>query len=562
MEIRLLGALEVTDRAGEPVEVRGAKERSLLALLALNAGRPVSRDAIVDALWPEGDPESAARSLRVRLSNLRRLLGSESIVRTEAGYALAISGDDVDALRFEDLLGQGRAEDALALWRGEPLAGLSGDWVSREQRRFDELRLRAREEHLAAAIDAGEGAGRVAELQHLVDEDPLRERPRELLMRALYQAGRQAEALELYHQTRKLLDEELGLEPSPQLRDLERAILTHDAQLANPPPAVARPKKRSWRIATLAAVAALLAAALVFWPRAGGAALRLQPNSIGELDPSNGRLTAVEPVGRQPIAIATGLGYVWVANAGDSTVTRLDPRTLETRTIGLPAPPTGIAVGYGAAWVAVAGPELIEITPAGGTTDIPLPLRVAAVTVTGDGILAALSRGPWRESPLLVIDAATHRVVRTGNLDNPAVAAATVTRRAWLVSNDWSGDGRLVAYVLLRRAKQPIYIAAIPSSNATPAPICVSGALGELWIPAQGANAVWHISSVGEIGSITLPARPTCVTAMSNRIWFSSADGDVLQLDPSTSTTHTMLRTSASPSAIAAGFGRIWVAAS
>jgi DNA-binding SARP family transcriptional activator len=563
VEIRLLGGLRVIDATGNPVEVHGAKERALLALLALRPGEAVSIDTIVESVWPNGDPESAAPSLRVRLANLRRAVGGESVIRIDAGCALQVGREDVDAARFEDLVAEGRYDDALALWHGEPLAGIAGDWVLRERRVLEELRFRALQESLSARIGAGKGAAGITELQQLVELEPLRERPRELLMRALYQAGRQVDALAVYQETRRLLDEELGLEPSPALRELERAILTHDARLAppNPRPVAARARRMpQLGVAGVTGAIAVVAAALLLSFGPGRAHPRLQPNSIGVIDPRTGKLTAVAGVGRDPVGIAIGLGHVWVANAGDSTLTRLDPRTLDSTTIGLPSPPTAIAIGHRAAWVAVEGPDLIQVLPSGGTTDIPLPRRAGAVTSNAAGILVALSGGDFRASPIVIIDPTTHQIVTRGQLPNPAVAAAVDGDKTWIVTNDWHGAGRLLANIFAGQGSWPITAADVPSSGAFPAPICVGASQGELWIPATGAKAVWRLSAAGDVRSIALPAHATCIADTSDRIWLSSPEGVVLVLDPQTSRAHAVLRTTASLTAIAAGFDRIWVA--
>ena len=247
MHVRLLGPLEV-EVSGECVRFDGAKQRRLFAVLALRAPDAVSPDELVEALWGERHPTGVASALQKQISRLRQRLGSHDVqVRHRpAGYALDIDPGAVDARRFEDLLKRGRValarddpasaaadlQTALGMWRGEALADYRFDeFAQREIARLDELRVEATEERLAAELAAGRDADLISELQALVAEHPLRERLRGQLMVALYRAGRQAEALETMRAGRQLLVDELGIEPGPELRELERMILAHDPAL-------------------------------------------------------------------------------------------------------------------------------------------------------------------------------------------------------------------------------------------------------------------------------------------------------------------------------------------
>ena len=247
IDVRLLGHLEVEVR-GERVEFEGVKQRRLFAALALRVPEAVSTDELVEALWGNEPPGGAAQALQKQISRLRRRLGEgESLVRHRPpGYALDIDSRAIDFRRFEELLSRGRAalgrddpggaaadlRTALALWRGEALADYRFDeFAQREIARLGELRVEAIEERLAADLAAGGGEDLVGELQALVAEHPLRERLRGHLMVALYRGGRQAEALEVMRAGRQLLVDELGLEPGPELRRLERMILAHDSAL-------------------------------------------------------------------------------------------------------------------------------------------------------------------------------------------------------------------------------------------------------------------------------------------------------------------------------------------
>jgi predicted ATPase/DNA-binding SARP family transcriptional activator/Tfp pilus assembly protein PilF len=244
IELGILGPLEAR-REGAPVHLGAAKQRALLAILLLRPNEVVSRDRLIDELWGNEPPETAAHALEVYVSNLRRALGREALTTRAGGYALTVSPEAVDAVRFETLVERGRSElardagtaaetlrAALALWRGPALVDVAYEaFAQSEIARLDELRLVAIENRIEADLRLGRHAQLIAELEAEVDEHPLRERLRGQLMLALYRSGRQADALESYRDARERLLEELGLEPSGELRELQGAILRHDPAL-------------------------------------------------------------------------------------------------------------------------------------------------------------------------------------------------------------------------------------------------------------------------------------------------------------------------------------------
>jgi predicted ATPase/DNA-binding SARP family transcriptional activator len=251
MQVRLFGELEA-EHAGVPVPVRGTKQRALLALLALRPGQPVSADRLIDVLWGDGQAAHPANALQAQIGQLRRTLGPAAIVTTEAGYALDAGPDDVDVVRFEQLAAQGRhlfeegetaqasttLSEALRLRRGEPLADFTyTGFFDAERTRLDELILTAIETRVEADLVLGRHGELVGELEALCRAHPLRERLWELLMLALYRAGRQAEALRAYTEARDRLVDELGIDPGPALRELEARILAQDPSLAAAGPA-------------------------------------------------------------------------------------------------------------------------------------------------------------------------------------------------------------------------------------------------------------------------------------------------------------------------------------
>ena len=244
--VNLLGPLEVAS-SGAAVQFDGAKQRTVFTALALKAPEPVAVDVLIETLWGDDPPGGAVRALQKQVSRLRQRLGADApLHHRPAGYVLEIDRAAVDAHRFEELLRAGRAaldaehpqaarddlEAALALWRGPALADHRFETFAQfEIARLEELRLEAVEERMAAELACGRDADLIGELQALVAEHPLRERLRAHLMLALYRGGRQAEALETMREGRRMLVDELGIEPGPELRRLERMILAHDPEL-------------------------------------------------------------------------------------------------------------------------------------------------------------------------------------------------------------------------------------------------------------------------------------------------------------------------------------------
>jgi DNA-binding SARP family transcriptional activator len=254
LEFRILGPLEVAD-AGEPVQLHGQKQRALLALLLLEPNRVVSTDRIIDSLWGEEPPKTAATSLQNFVSQLRKLLGPETLLTKPPGYELRLEQEQLDFEQFRRLVDEARGEPpdaraeklrrALSLWRGPPLGDLGFEsFAQSEIARLEEFRLVVVEDKVEAELEAGRHAELVGELETLAEEHPLRERLRAQLMLALYRAGRQAEALQIYHETRRVLVDELGIDPSPSLQQLHGSILRQDPGLERGGPAAAPPADR------------------------------------------------------------------------------------------------------------------------------------------------------------------------------------------------------------------------------------------------------------------------------------------------------------------------------
>src|SRR5262249_47448767 len=265
----------------------------------------------------------------------------ELLVSRAPGYVLEIRDEQLDAERFDRLTREGRElldagspddaaaqfREALELWRGPALGDLAFEpFAKADVQRLEELRIAALEDRIDADLARGRHNVAVPELRELVAEHPLRERLRVQLMTALYRSGRQGDALEAYRDGRRILRDELGIDPGPALQDLERAILRQDPELG--PVALRRPivatLQRRWRLSTaLAAVAGALAVGLVLGLSGTAKAVAVHPNSVAVIDPDTNSVAEDIPVGGYPLALAADSTYVYASNFGDGTISRI-----------------------------------------------------------------------------------------------------------------------------------------------------------------------------------------------------------------------------------------------
>ena len=372
MDLRLLGPLQAFEN-GRAVNVGRGRESALLALLAIHANEALATDRIVDELWGESAPENATKSVQIYVSRLRKSLGNERIETTAGGYLLRLGADELDSARFEHLATTGRRQveggdvavgertlsEALGLWQGDALSDFRfASFAQDEIRRLEEVRANAVADRVDAELAIGHEDAAVPVLRKLIASQPLWERPRRQLMLALYRSGRQAEALELYRETRALFDEELALEPSPALQDLERRILNQDPELGSVSRLPARrtdSRRGALLVAAggvLIAAAAAAAVAVVATRGESGAALTsIASNSLGAIDPSSDRLVGQVALGSSPTAVGVGSRSVWVADANRQQLIAVDPDRLRVqRTVPLASIPTDLAVGRTAVW--------------------------------------------------------------------------------------------------------------------------------------------------------------------------------------------------------------------
>jgi DNA-binding SARP family transcriptional activator len=411
VDFRILGPLEVAD-GHSAISFDAPKQRTLLGVLLLHPDEVVSSERLIDELWGERPPTTAIKVVQNYVSQLRRAVGPDLIVTRPPGYLLRIDGDALDATRFRRLTSEGRSlaadgkqaraaalyGEALALWRGPPLADVVFESFARnEVERLEEERLGALMDRVDCELALGRHNELVAELEALAGQYPLRERLRAQLMLALYRSGRQADALAAYQDARRTLLDQLGLEPSSELQDLERAILTHDTTLKAPRRVVDKRSVpgRLFGVRTLVA-AALVAIALALglaFAHGGGdpAPMTLPSNSVGFIDAGSGRVTKSFPVGREPTALAVADNSVWVANYRERTVTRLD-RAGGQHVIALEGHPVGLTAHEGKVWVWTVDGRLLPIDPRFDSVGNALPLgrQIARFThptggVIGDG---------------------------------------------------------------------------------------------------------------------------------------------------------------------------------
>lgn len=592
---RILGPFEViADDRVQPIA--GAKQRALLAMLVVNHGTPVTVDRLIDELWDGRAPPSKA--LHVYVSQLRRILGNGQPERRGAGYVLNVADDAIDARVFEKLVRRGSEHraagryeasadaltKALVLWRGSALAEFADrSFAQTEIARLEELRLIALEERAEANLCRGRGCELVPELEALVVEHPYRERLIATLMVALFRCGRQADALEVFRSARTRLHDELGIEPGPEMRRLQRRILNQDPALGptsadrrflHVPAAVGPGRGLAALVASaLVALTATLGIAVVE-RREGGEAARIgsvAPDSIAVIDPATDGIVDGVRIGSAPSAVVVAEGAVWAANAGDRTVSRIDPSSRRVvATVPVARIPGEIAGGGGAIWVANPMGDNGTVTRIDPETN---STRTATVRV-GDGgdvfapptptAIAVHNGAIWtnhlREQVAVFRPDGppTPRVTDLGaarSADGVAAGAGAV----WVTS---SADDTLLRIDPERgRIAAEIPIAAAPGERVA-GPYGVVVGYGSVWVSNALADTLTQVDprSNAVSANIGVGRRPTDVAIGSGAVWVLNAgDGTVSRVDPETAEVEATIPVGTSATSIAAGEGFVWV---
>ena len=601
MEFRLLGPLEVRS-GGTPLSLGGPKQRALLALLLLHVNEVVSRDRLIDGVWGESPPSTIAAVLNVYLSKLRKLLAASgldnALVTQPHGYMLRIEPERLDLHRFEQLAREGRKalaeenteqgaarlEEALALWRGPPLADLAyAPFAASKIGRLAELRLSALEDRIEAELALGRHFEVVPELTELVAEYPLRERLRVQLMVALYRTGRQSDALHVYQESRRFLAEELGIDPGPELQRLEKAILVHDPSLAPPRRsgggssaaargALFRRRVRRRRSPLLAVLAGLLAAAVAVpilalsqgeaeRPRREQAGLMFASGSeVAVVSPDTNKVVGRVPVGSEPTLVREGDGSVWVADRHDQTVTQIDPesrRVVSTLGIGFSA--DDLAAKDGAVWAVDREQGVLGKLAYGEISD-----RFERRGFVGFARMAVDDKALWLGSgnSLIRVDLATGRVLNRADvpveLDGVAVGAGAV----------WAVSGPAAAVLRIDRdtgaVTDQIPIAARHDVRS-PYPMGVAASADFVWVLNTSTSTVTKIDPDLEdiVATFPLGSGPGSLklAAGEGAAWICNQDdGTLTRIDAETDAmTSITVAPHDRPTDVAVAGGLVWV---
>jgi YVTN family beta-propeller protein len=602
LEFRILGPLELR-LDGAPVPVGGPRQRALLALLLCNANRVVSRDQLIDELLHDQAAASAERTLRVQVSRLRKVLasgdGESRLIARPPGYLLRVDAGELDLHDFERRVIEGRCaledddpgqaaarlREAESLWRGRPLADLESEPFARfEVQRLEELRLGVVEERIEAELALGRDTSLCAELESLVAEHPLRERLRAQLMLALYRCGRQAEALGTYRAGRSLLVKELGLEPSPELKRLEGAILRQDVELqwrecgppagaaadlsalaeaprspvpsSQAPPDGDRRRRVRWAALGLGmAVAFVALAGLAIAPGPESSARRptaLNANVLALISPGSGAVRATVPLQAPPTDVAAGFGSLWVTEADAGLVVRVDPtRRAVIATIPVGTSPSRIVTASGRVWVldtvdrtvSAIDPnsDTVAQTVAAGSDPRDIAVSAGSLWVADHG-----------KNIVLRIDPGTGRIqsiVRTGSGPSGLAAAGAAV---W-VANDGSGA---VERIDARTGEVTNTI------RVGDAPAAIAATTAEVWVLDPLDSTLSRIDPTRNAVQATVPlaGAPTSLTLLGGLVWVADQQqGTLLRFDPRSDSVTSTIRLGADPRALAAANG-LWAA--
>ena len=571
MRFAVLGPLEVSLERG-PLSLGGRKQRTLLAVLLLHPNEVVSRDQLVDAMWGERLPASAAESLDAYVYRLRKLLGHDRLPRERGGYMLRVGPGELDVDEFELLVARARGSaeaadhraavasltEALALWRGPAWADvLDVPLASVEAQRLEELRLSALESRIDAELATGGGAELVPELEELVSEHPLRERLLWGLMLGLYRAGRQTDALNAFQAARRRLVDELGLEPGRELHELQQRILQHDPSLGGQRPFLPARGSRRGRAAVVAGTLALAAVVVAFALSAGAAsrqpALTEGASGIVAVRIGADRVAAATPLAGPPSAVVTGSGSVWAADASDGTVSRIDPHSgVVVDRIGVRGDPASITSGDGAIWVAnTVGATIVRIDPATESVTQTIPLGGSnpdAIAFGGGRLWVADSSS----RVLYEVDPSTGARLRTIPLETSPTAIVFRAGAIWVANYSGAtvlkvspGSGRVIGSAHVGTGAGSLVFAA-----------------GDLWVANSLSSTVSRIDPATLTVRSTIPvgSGPSAVIAAGGSVWVANQySRSVSQIDPRRDAVSGTVAVGGMPTSLTAGGGRLWL---
>jgi YVTN family beta-propeller protein len=589
MRFELLGGLAVFDDGGVLVPVVGPSRRGLLAVLLLHAGEVLTADRLIDELWGQRAPPTAAKSLQVHVWRLRRALdgggGSGQLATEAGGYVIRVEPGQLDLEVFEGLLARGRAaladghaeaasaalSEALSLWHGQPLAEFADQPFAREARaRLDELRLEAVEARIDADLRLGRHRAVIAELESLIAANPLRERLRSQLMLALYRSGRQADALAVYRETHTLLDEQLGLEPGSELRALERAVLAHDPSL-EVESAIDRTPVASAHDAPESVGSAPAASLDQRGPPEGP----YDSEPIPQSRSSTPRRWSVGRRGRRgALLICAGGAVLLVAlaavavdlSSGGAASVRVAPNsvaaidTASNRVVAavpVGTHPDAIAFGSGSLWVANVDDQSVSRVD-------PSTLRTTHTLFLTDpptGLAAGASAIWVIESDPAASDVTVNSVdpqfddvrlvKRLGNIVAGGPGAVG-TRGATLWVAPSSG--------LLTRL-DPTNRRTLQRIDPNSGPTSIAIGSDAVWLTDSEANNVTRVDPTGLLTPIAVGNGPTGIAVGDGGVWVvDSLDNAIVRIDPNKRAVTTTIQVGRSPTGIAVGAGSIWVA--
>ncbi|MEP6799828.1 MAG: BTAD domain-containing putative transcriptional regulator [Lapillicoccus sp.] len=623
LRMGILGPLEV-HRGASLLALGGRQQRAVLALLVLDRGRTVSVDRIADALWGDRPPPSYVTTVQTYVSHLRAALEpdrpkggpAEVLVSSPGGgYRLDVPADAVDVARFEELTARGRAAmdagdpraaaanlgEALALWRGEVLSDLSDlDGVKPVAARLTEAHLAVSEDWAAAQLALGQHGAVVPELGALTEAHPLRERLWALRMLALYRSGRQADALAAYQDVRHRLDDQLGVQPSQELRTLYERILHQDRALDHPseaalpaplsdptaapkmtavetapgmpagslPVAEASPlstpgwfrragllrgrRSRWFAVAAVIVVASGLVAGGVVWAARSQTVTPLPPNSLGAVGP-HGLVGDAVALGALPGALVEAAGSVWVLDPADSTVSRVDP---DTRRVVQTIPDVGqdphaIAASGDDIWVAALGTPVvtrINATANKVVDRITVGNQPAALVANAEGVWVANSA----DNTIQRIDPKNDKTDPPLPVGDGPNALALDGTTLW-VANQRTATVSQIDIRTGERAAPDVPVDAGPSALAlTPT---------DVWVTNSLSQTVSRIDrSSGRVARIQVGDGPSSLAVTQDGVWVSNTyAGSMSIINPTTNSVSTVTVHS-SPRGVARVGDAVWVA--